>query len=154
MAGLFQHVDHWSWWILAIVLVVLEVFAPGTFFLWLGIAAAVVGALLLLAPGMGWEYQIVIFAAISVASILIWRQYFRKHPVATDQPALNRRGEQYIGRIFTLAEPIVNGQGKIRVDDTSWKVLGDDCSAGSRVKVIGVNGVQLRVETIGFPPPE
>ena len=145
MAGLFQHIDHWSWWILAIALLVLEVFAPGTFFLWMGIAAAVVGTLLLLAPGMGWEYQILIFAALSVASIFIWRLYFRKHPVTTDQPALNRRGEQYVGRTFTLGEPITNGQGKIRVDDTTWKVLGEDCEAGSRVKVTGVDGVQFKV---------
>lgn len=146
MAGLFQHIDHWSWWILAIALLVLEVFAPGTFFLWMGIAAAVVGALLLLAPGVGWEYQIIIFAALSVASIFIWRSYFRKHPTATDQPALNRRGQQYLSRTFTLDEPIVNGQGKIRVDDTTWKVHGEDCDAGTTVKVTGVDGVVLKVE--------
>lgn len=146
MTGLFQHIDHWSWWILAIALLVLEVFAPGTFFLWMGIAAAVVGALLLLAPGMGWEYQIVIFAAISVASIFIWRSYFRKHPTVTDQPALNRRGQQYLGRTFTLDAPIVNGQGKIRVDDTTWKVQGEDCESGTKVKVTGVDGVVLKVQ--------
>lgn len=148
MAALFQHIDHWSWWILAIALLVLEAFVPGTFFMWLGIAAGVVGLLLLLMPGMGWEYQIIVFAAISVASIVIWRHYFRKHPVTTDQPTLNRRGEQYVGRTFTLGEPIVNGQGKIRVDDTTWKILGDDCEAGSRVKVVGVDGVQLKVEVV------
>jgi len=94
---------------------------------------------------------VVVFAALSVASIVIWRQYFRKHPVQTDQPALNRRGEQYIGRTFTLGEPLVNGQGKIRVDDTTWKILGEDCDAGSRVRVVGVDGVQLKVELIDSP---
>ncbi len=148
MEALFQHVDHWSWWILAIALLVLEAFVPGTFFMWMGIAAGVVGLLLLLLPGMGWEYQIIIFAALSVASIVLWRQYFRQHPVTTDQPALNRRGQQYIGRTFTLTEPMVNGQGKIRVDDTTWKILGEDCDAGSSVKVVGVDGVQLKVEVI------
>ncbi len=148
MEALFQHVDHWSWWILAVALLVLEAFAPGTFFMWMGIAAGVVGLVLLLVPGMGWEYQITLFAALSVASIVIWRHYFRKHPVTTDQPALNRRGEQYIGRTFTLAEPIVNGQGKIRVDDTTWKILGRECEAGCRVRVIGVEGVQLKVESV------
>lgn len=148
MAALFQHIDHWSWWILAVALLVLEAFAPGTFFMWMGIAAGVVGLLVLLMPGMGWEYQIVIFAAISVASILIWRQYFRRHPVPTDQPALNRRGEQYIGRTFTLGEPIVNGQGKIHVDDTTWKIRGEDCAAGSHIRVSGVDGVLLKVEVI------
>jgi membrane protein implicated in regulation of membrane protease activity len=148
MAALFSHVDHWSWWILAIALLVLEAFAPGTFFLWMGIAAGVVGVLLLLMPGMGWEYQIVVFATLSVASIVIWRQYFRKHPVQTDQPALNRRGQQYVGRTFTLSEPIVNGLGKIHVDDTTWRIRGNDCEAGSRIKVVGVDGVLLKVEPV------
>jgi hypothetical protein len=40
--------------------------------------------------------------------------------VESDQPKLNRRGEQYVGRTFTLEEPIVNGHGKIRVDDSTW----------------------------------
>ena len=151
MEALFQHVDHWSWWILAIALLVLEAFVPGTFFMWMGIAAVVVGFVLWLVPSVGWEYQIIIFAVISLASISGWRQYFRKHPVVTDQPALNRRGEQYIGRTFTLAEPIVNGQGKIRVDDTTWKIIGDDREAGSRIKVVGVDGVQLKVEPIDSP---
>ncbi len=149
MNTLFQHIDHWSWWILAVALLVLEVFVPGTFFMWLGIAAGVVGLLLLLMPGIGWEYQVIVFAAISLASIVLWRLYFRKHPVSTDQPALNRRGQQYVGRTFTLSEPIVNGQGKIRVDDTTWKILGEDCDVGSRVKVTGVDGVQLKVEPLG-----
>ncbi|MGM0594599.1 MAG: NfeD family protein [Pseudomonadota bacterium] len=148
MASLFQHIDHWSWWILAITLLVLEVFAPGTFFLWLGIAAGVVGLLVLVLPGLGWEFQVVIFAGLSVGSILLWRRYFRQLPGDTDQPALNRRGHQYVGRSFTLDAPIVNGQGKIRVDDTSWKIEGEDCAAGSKVKVTGVDGVVLTVEQV------
>lgn len=148
MDELFQHVNYWTWWILAVVLLVLEAFAPGTFFLWMGISAGVVGLILMIAPGIGWDYQIFIFASLSVVSIFVWRQYFRKHPVTTDQPALNRRGEQYVGRTFTLSEPIVNGLGKIRVDDTTWKIEGGDCEAGSRIKVVGVDGVLLKVEPV------
>ncbi len=148
MAELFSHIDHWHWWILATALLVLEVFAPGAFFMWMGISAVVVGALVMLAPELGWEYQIFAFAVLSVASIVVWRHYFRKHPLQTDQPALNRRGEQYVGRTFTLAEPIDNGSGKIRVDDTTWKIIGEDCDSGSRVRVVGVDGVLLKVEVL------
>lgn len=148
MAALFSHIDHWHWWILAIVLLVLEAFAPGTFFMWMGISAVVVGLLVMLAPGTGWEYQVLLFAILSVASIVVWRQYFRRHPVVTDQPTLNRRGAQYVGRTFTLDEPIVNSNGKIRVDDTTWKIHGADCASGSRVQVTGVDGVILTVEVI------
>lgn len=148
MVELFQHVDHWSWWILAVTLLILEAFVPGTFFMWMGIAAGVVGFLLLLIPSMGWDYQIAIFAVLSVVAVVGWRRYQSRHPVESDQPALNRRGKQYVGRTFTLEEPIVNGLGKIRVDDTTWRIMGEDCAAGSRVRVMGVDGVLLKVEIL------
>jgi membrane protein implicated in regulation of membrane protease activity len=148
MAALFSHIDHWHWWILAVALLVLEAFAPGTFFMWMGISAGVVGLLVLVMPDVGWEYQVFAFSVLSVLSILMWRLYFGKHPVQTDQPSLNRRGEQYVGRSFTLSQPIINGSGKIHVDDTSWKIHGDDCASGSKVKVIGVDGVILKVKVL------
>jgi hypothetical protein len=140
-----EELSHWHWWILAVALVILEVFAPGAFFLWLGIAAGVVGALVYLMPSLGWEYQVLAFSLLSVISIIIWRKFFRAQPSDTDQPNLNRRGEQYIGRLFTLNEPIVDGLGKIRVDDSTWKIRGEDCPVGSQVEVTGVDGTILKV---------
>ncbi|MGD8672797.1 MAG: NfeD family protein [Thiogranum sp.] len=140
-----EELSHWHWWILAVALVILEVFAPGAFFLWLGIAAGVVGALVYLMPSLGWEYQVLAFSLLSVISIIIWRKFFRAQPSDTDQPNLNRRGEQYVGRLFTLNEPIVDGLGKIRVDDSTWKIRGEDCPVGSQVEVTGVDGTILKV---------
>ena len=131
---------------LGLIFLILEVFSPGVFFIWMGAAAAVVGFVMLLFPGLDWEYQLVLFALVSVASILLWRSRLARHPTPTDQPRLNRRGEQYIDRLFTLEEPIVNGQGRIRVDDSTWKIEGPDCGSGERVRVVGVDGVVLKVE--------
>jgi len=142
---LFESATYWQWWVLAVILIVLEVSSPGAFFLWMAISAGIVGLVMLLMPELGWEIQILVFALFSVISIVAWRLYLLKHPTESDQPRLNRRGEQYIDRIFTLSEPVVNGQGKIKVDDSIWKIRGDDCPAGSRVKVVGVDGVVLLV---------
>jgi membrane protein implicated in regulation of membrane protease activity len=141
-----EDISYWHWWILAAALIILEVFAPGAFFLWLGIAAAVVGGLVLLAPELAWEYQVLVFSVLSVLSIVVWRRYSKLKPADTDQPTLNRRGEQYVGRTFTLTEPVVNGIGKIHVDDSTWKIEGGDCEAGARVKVTGVDGTILKIE--------
>lgn len=135
----------WHWWILALVLLVLEVFAPGAFFLWMGVGAGIVGAVLLVAPDMGWEYQLMIFSVFSIVAIAMWKIYIRKHPTETDRPTLNRRGEQYVGRVFTLDSPIVNGSGKIRVDDSTWKIRGEDCEAGTRIEVVSVEGTVLKI---------
>lgn len=143
--ALFESATYWQWWVLGVILIVLEVFSPGAFFLWMAISAGIVGLVMLLMPELGWEIQILVFALFSVISIVAWRLYLLKHPTESDQPRLNRRGEQYIDRIFTLSEPVVNGQGKIKVDDSIWKIRGNDCPAGSRVKVVGVDGVVLLV---------
>ena len=141
-------IDAWHWWVLGIALVVLEIFSPAAFFLWMGVAAGLVGFILLVVPDLSWEYQLLAFAFFSVASIFLSRRYLDLYPIKTDQPKLNRRGEQNVGRTFTLSEPIINGFGKIMVDDTTWKIEGDDCDVGSKITVVGVDGVVLRVEKI------
>ena len=143
---LISQIDSWHWWILGILFVVLEIFSPAAFFLWMGISAGIVGFLLLAFPELSWEYQLLAFAIFSVVSIILSRRFLDLYPISTDQPKLNRRGEQYVGRSFTLDSPIVNGFGKIKVDDTTWKIEGNDCEAGTQVNVVGVDGVVLLVE--------
>ncbi len=142
---LIFHFLPWHWWVAGILLIILEMLAPTGHTLWLGVAALVVGALLWLFPQLDWKLQLLLFAVLSVASVLLYRQYARKKQHVTDEPSLNRRGERYIGRVFTLDEPIINGVGKIRVDDTTWRVTGPDRPAGETVKVISVDGSTLQV---------
>ncbi len=142
----FQDVTYWHWWVLGVILIILEVFSPGAFFLWMAIASAVVGFVLMLVPGLDWEFQLLVFALFSVVSIVLWRMNLSKNPTKTDQPTLNRRGEQYVGREFVLNAPMVNGVGRIQVDDTTWKIAGTDAPEGVVVRVIAVDGVVLQVE--------
>ena len=123
-------------------------FAPGAVLLWLGIASTVVGTILYFIPDLSWEHQLLIFSILSVLSIVAWRTYIKRNPTKTDLPTLNRRGEQYIDRVFTMDAPIVNGFGKIKVDDSIWKVRGDDCEEGTRIKIISVVGTEFNVEVI------
>ena len=146
---MLQHLTFWHWFILAAILIILEVFAPGAFMLWIGIAAGVVGAVLYFAPALTWEYQFILFSIASIGSILAWRGYRQANPVITDEPTLNRRGAQYIGRVFTLDTPSINGIGKIRVDDSTWKIEGADCLAGTKVRVEGIENTVLKVEVAG-----
>lgn len=139
---------YWHWWILAVGLIILEVFAPGAIFMWMGIAAGIVGFILMLFPDISWQVQFIIFSVLSIASIVVWHYYLKKNPTKTDQPTLNKRGHQYVGRTFTLDEAIVNNIGKIKVDDSTWKVEGENCDSGTQIKVVDVDGVVLKVESI------
>ncbi len=138
---------YWHWFAMAGIFLVLEMVVPGAFFLWIGIAAALTGLVILPFTSLSIEIQFGLFAILTVASLLVWWRWYR-NPVATDLPNLNRRGAQYVGRTFTLEEPIVNNYGKIRVNDSYWKVQGQDCDVGSKVKVVGVEGVILLVDVI------
>ncbi|WP_231880875.1 NfeD family protein [Halothiobacillus diazotrophicus] len=138
--------DFWGWLILAVALIAIEVLAPSSFFLWMGIAAALVGGILFLIPGLDWPYQIALFALLSVVTVFIGRRVFRPQRQETDHPTLNQRGAQYIGRHFTLEEPIVNGVGWLRVGDSRWRALGTDMPAGTVVQVVSVDSTNLVVE--------
>jgi hypothetical protein len=144
--SLVWQADSWHWWVLGMVLLGIEVFAPGFFFLWFGVAAGVVGLILVFDPSLAWQYQVIIYAVMSLVSIMVWRIWLRRLAPPTDQPALNRRAAQYVGRLFTLEKPIINGRGRIHVDDTWWRVEGKDLPTGSLVRVVAADGVVLRVE--------
>ena len=141
-------IEFWYWWVAAAVLVAIEVFAPGVVFLWLGLAAAVVGLLAWLLPELAVEYQMLAFAVLSVIAIVAGRAFVRRVPIKTEDPLLNRRGDQYVGQILTLIEPIANGSGRAKVGDTIWSVEGPDLKAGTKVQVIGRSGTRLKVERV------
>jgi len=146
MLPMIDQVGYWHWWILALVLLIIEMLAPSTVFLWMGIAAGVVGLVLWLVPDLGWEYQLLIFAVFSLASIVLWIGFFKNRIKASDEPTLNRRGQQYVGRILTLEQPIVNRRGSAHIDDTIWRISGPDLPAGTTVIVTGVAGTTLQVK--------
>ncbi|HHJ21124.1 MAG TPA: NfeD family protein [Gammaproteobacteria bacterium] len=142
------HLDYWHWWIIAVVLMTLEALLPGFIFLWMGAAAAVVGVWVLLFPDMSWEIQLLIFSLLSIIAIVAFKLYQRRNPTQTDKPTLSRRGERYVGRTFVLDQPMRHGQGKIKVDDSIWRVSGPDLPVGTKIKVVALEGNGLIVEAV------
>lgn len=136
------------WAAIALLLFAAEAMAPGAFMLWLGLAAAATFVIVLLAPGMAVLAQVVAFAILSVVAILVWRRWFRGRGRRSDQPALNRRAQQLVGQVAMLAEPVVDGRGRIQVADAFWTVTGPDAPAGTRVRVVSTDGMTLAVEPV------
>lgn len=140
----FANLGFWNWFIIGGVLLVLEVLLPGTFMLWLGLAAIATGVIALILP-LGWQVQVVVFAILSVVSVLLGRRFTPRAEPESDKPFLNRRADSFVGRVFVLDEPIVSGSGRVRIDDSMWRVTGPDCAAGTKVRVERVDGVLLVV---------
>jgi hypothetical protein len=139
---------YWHWLGLGVVLLIAEILLPGTFLIWFGAAAIVVGGVLFLAPALAWQWQMVLFVGLAVASIIGWRRYRDRNPATTSHPTLNLRGAQYIGRQLTLTEPFQNGQGRVRVDDTVWlaRCSASSLPVGAVVQVVAVEGTVLVIE--------
>lgn len=140
----FSSLGAWNWLIIAVVFLGLELAAPGIYFVWFGIAAAIVGGIAL-TNDIGWQWQFITFAILSIASAVAARSYMRRNPTESDRPLLNKRAQQYVGRLYTLAEPIEGGRGKVRIGDTLWQVEGPDMPIGAQVKVTGADGTVLKV---------
>ncbi|PWL17367.1 hypothetical protein DKP76_11345 [Falsochrobactrum shanghaiense] len=138
----------WNWIVFGLVLLMLEILAPGFFFIWFALAALVTGALAFLlgtAAGFGWQLQTVIFLILAVIFVLAGRRFFGVKG-KQDEPLLNQRGEQLVGQRATLSEPIVNGRGRIRINDTMWRARGPDLPAGTQVRVVSFDPVNMEVE--------
>ena len=141
---------HYGWWLLALLLVGAELMVPGYFMLWIGIAAAAMGVILMFVPTLSFLSEAVLFATLSLVSCLIYWKFIRRVIDApSEQPLLNRRAEQHIGRRYVLDTDIVNGQGKARVGDSRWLVEGPDLPAGTTFEVVGAEGSTLKVQKAG-----
>ncbi len=148
MANLFTYFDPWTWFIISGVLLLLELLAPGIFFLFLGISAALVGIIDLVIP-MGWQMELTVFSIVSVVLIIIARPFVvNRLKTETDQPNLNKRTNNFVGQMYYLDEAIKSGKGSITINDTRWRVRGTDAPKGTQVTVTKVNGLELVVATI------
>jgi membrane protein implicated in regulation of membrane protease activity len=141
--------NNYGWWLLALVLIGVEVVVPGYFMLWIGVAAGVMGLVTLVAPGLSALAQAIAFAVLAIASCAAYWKFIR--PLAEhrdDQPLLNRRGQRMVGRRVVVAEAIVNGRGKIKMGDSVWLAEGPDIGAGGEVEIVSVEGTTARVKPI------
>ncbi|MBB4265801.1 NfeD family protein [Roseospira visakhapatnamensis] len=143
----------WHWWILAVVCLGLELVAPGVFFLWVGMAAGAVGLAVMMVPSLGWEWQALAFAALSLLSTVLARRLWRPGAVTSDQPLLNRRAFRHVGSMVTLTSDLEDGRGRVKVGDGEWAAVADTQSLrlprGSHVRVTGVRDGLLVIA-----PPE
>jgi membrane protein implicated in regulation of membrane protease activity len=132
----------WAWWVGGAILLAIEIVAPGNVFVWFGIAAILTGAAALVTD-IAWQYELVLFAVLSLVLVLVGRSWFGR-PGASEEPLLNERAMRLVGRSYVLGDPIVGGSGRIRIDDTMWLLTGPDLPSGTRVRIVGHDGSVLR----------
>ena len=144
----FESLQYWHWFSAGLVFLILELFLPGAVFLWLGIAGLLIGCLVWLVPELSWQWQLVLFAVISVTDIVAWRLYCKRQTPGLASSGLNRRGQSLVGRQAPLEQAIRNGIGYANIDDTRWRVQGPELPEGTMVRIVAAEGTTLRVEPV------
>ncbi len=141
-----------SWFMLAVLLLVLDFIIPGVHFLWFGLAAAVTGAIvwLLNASGMtfGWPLQVLLYGMLSVVTLFLVKGLGLTAQGNASDPYINVRGAEFIGRSVVVEEAIFKGRGRVIAGDGVWPAQGEDAPKGASVTVTGVNGSALVTENI------
>lgn len=140
--------NPWWWLGLAVVLGIGEIVTPGVLLIWVAAAAAIVGAVALAMP-IPLALQFLMFAGLCLLAVWAGRRWYRDNPVASQDPLLNDRMARLIGKHVVVVDAIVNGEGRVRVDDGTWTANGPDVPAGAHMVVVGVNGAALVVEQPG-----
>ncbi|MEZ0243051.1 MAG: NfeD family protein [Sphingomonas sp.] len=137
-----------AWFAFAAVLAIIELLMPGIFLIFIAAGAALTGVAALVIPGLPLFAQIGIFAVASAVSVAVGRRWYLKNPVESSDPLLNDRVARMIGEVVTVANPIVAGEGRVRVGDSEWTARGPDAPAGAHVRITGARGNTLDVEPV------
>lgn len=136
----------WNWIIAGLLMMGIELLAPGLFFIWLGLAALATG-ITVAVFGLGWMPAALVFAGLAVASVFGGRALMRARGSEPETAAhLNALSRNLIGQTFRLDEAIRDGKGRIRIGDTVWQAKGEDAAAGDKVRVVRLDGSSLVVE--------
>jgi membrane protein implicated in regulation of membrane protease activity len=143
----------WLWLIGGVLLLILEVIAPGFFLMFIGAAAMATG-LFTMMFGLGIAPQLALFALYSVIAVLVGRKVYANRRADSTDPLLNDRVGRLVGKVVTVVVAVDDHDGRVRVGDSEWSARGGPAAVGDSVTITGVEGNCLKVEAQRpLPPP-
>ncbi|AMO71388.1 NfeD family protein [Sphingorhabdus sp. M41] len=138
---------EYVWLGLAALLALAELFVPGVFLIWVAAAAAVTGILSLFID-MTFAGQLTVFGLSTILAVRGGRRWYLTHNVESENPLLNNRSAQLIGKTVTIVETVSATSGRAKVADGVWPARGPDMKKGMVAKVAAVEGGVLRLEAL------
>ena len=147
MLDIMSQTPLWIWWlILAILLLVFEIFLPSLLLIWFAIGAAVALGVALI-PSAGLGIQLAVFGLASLVGLLIARPYIKaRNDAGEEGRELNDFTANLVGASGILTQAIEGGKGRARIGDTTWTVTGPDLPVKTRIRVTSVDGIRLGVK--------
>lgn len=150
--SLLQLDPAWLWLIGGIVLLAAEIAAPGFFLIFIGVAAIAAGLFTMLF-GLGAAAQLALFALYAVLAVMVGKRFYANHSTNHDGARVNDPAGRMVGRLVTVVAPVDDHHGRVRVGDSEWSARGGPAEPGDRVRITGVEGNCLRVESCRELPP-
>jgi inner membrane protein len=137
----------WLWLVVGLALIGLEVLTPGGFYvLFFGLGALVVGTLVGLGLGGPTWVQWLLFSAISVVSLFVFRPYLLR---ATRSQERTDPVDTLEGEVALPLEDLAPGAvGKVELRGTTWTAVNRDdrlLARGERCRVTRVEGLTLSI---------
>ena len=142
----------WMWLIGGVLLLIMEVIAPGFFLVFIG-AAAIATGLFTVLFGLGTPAQLALFVLYALLAVMLGRRFYANRTADSADPLLNDRAGRLIGKVVTVISDVDEHNGRVRVGDSEWSARGGPATAGERVRITGVDGNCLTVETERTLPP-
>jgi inner membrane protein len=142
----------WLWLIGGVLLLILEVIAPGFFLVFLG-AAAIATGLFTVLFNLGAAAELALFALYAVIAVLVGRRFYANRTSDSTDPLLNDRAGRLVGKVVTVVAAVDDHVGRVRVGDSEWSARGGPAEVGDRVRITGVEGNCLTVEAQRPLPP-
>lgn len=149
MIDWISQINHWHWLAFGLCLLAVEVLGTAGYFLWLGLSALVVGVIVAFLP-ISWQLQWMAFASISlVTTWLWWRRQLSSDQHDDENRKLNQKEKQLIGMTSVVTQDVAGEQFRLSLGDTTWTAVCDEkLKAGTRVIVVDVDGIVIKVKPV------
>ena len=140
-----------GWFAIGVFLILAELFVPGTYLIWFGFSAFMMGIIVSFISLTVVE-TLVCFALISaVFAGFGWYAYAKilnKTKVPEQYKYLNDMAGAHIGKIYNLSEDVVDGRSKAKIGDSFWLVeIDEPLKKGAKIKIIDVkDGLILKAQ--------
>lgn len=139
----------WLWAILGLALFAAEMATGTIYILWFGISALCVAIAVWLFPNMPNAIQFLMFAFLSLGSLLIWKHNYKKNE---KNHRVGQAQGQEVGRVGTMQKACSASKNGVvafsqgLMGSKTWTAVSDESIAvGAQVKVLAVEGNALRV---------
>lgn len=134
------------WFIIAGLLLVLEV-STGTLYLLFIAAAAVMVGLWNVLGDASWQFDLLLFAVLSAVTLLVGHYVIKPRLGEHTADGLNEPAHALVGKRVKALADFQTGEGRVQLGDSQWRAMTDDrIEAGEELVVVGVEGSTLRVE--------